>query len=94
MSAAAAVEAVGSGIGCARRVPCHLRSQPHTDSDLKRPQLRARVQPRAATPYRARNATAAARKYSAEEEAILAAQLARAACHGVSSVDARYFAPN
>jgi hypothetical protein len=89
MLAAAAVEAVGNGSGCARRIPCPLRSQPHPDSDLKRPQLRARVQPRAATAYRARNVTAAARKYSAGEEATLAAQLARAACHSVSSVEAR-----
>jgi hypothetical protein len=89
VSSAAAVEAVGSGSGCARRIPCPLRSQPHPDSDLKRPQLRARVKQRGATLYRARNATAAARKYSAEEEAVLSAQLARAACHGISSVDAR-----
>jgi hypothetical protein len=52
------------------------------------------VQPCSATPYRARNATSAARKYSAEEKAILAVQLAHAACHEVTSVDATQFAAN
>jgi hypothetical protein len=61
MSAAAVVQAVGSGRGCPHRCLSHRRSQPHPENDLNRPQPRARAQRRTAAPYRSRNATAAAR---------------------------------
>jgi hypothetical protein len=52
-------------------IPSHPRSQLHPENGLNHPQPRARAQPRAAALYRAHNATAAARKYSPEEEALL-----------------------
>jgi hypothetical protein len=87
--AAAAVEAANSGRAHLPRSPSPHPTHPLTGTNLNHHHPRERAQPCTATPYRGRNATPAARKCFAEDGAEVAAQLANAACHEVSSLGAR-----